>query len=279
MSELFGRRVVVELGRPGGQGIRFGDPPNPLRISFSVNHTGGRHPSRGHVLLYNVAPSVFHLVSDRKSRVRVLAGYGDQPRLVFAGNPVRDGVRYDADGSGDRRLSIEARDGGAGYTGSYVARTFTEGVTVGGLVDWLRGVAGWGAGEFDFDPSERLPGSQTITDRVPEVMDRIAKRIGGAWFVQDEKLYVKRAGSFTRPEGPLLSQDAGNLIGVPTPTRKGVSCTALLDTNLRPLMRFEVQHQLMGSGRYVATEVSMTGDTGYGGQFYMDVTGKRLGAS
>lgn len=274
---LFDRVVTVTAGPPGGPGLTY----EGLRISFDCNHTGGRHPSQGRVRIYNIAPNQIGLFKPRKNVVALNVGHGGVAKLLFRGNPVRDGTRYALTGAGDRVLDVELSDGGSGYSDSYIVQTFSGDTPAGLVLDAILDATGWTRGDIDAALNKvTLAGSTTFTDKAPDILDRMASWLpgGGSWFVRDGALYVKKTGDTTSERGLSISQAAGNLIGSPTPTRKGVKVTAIIDAAMRPGQRVAVQHDLV-SGFFYVTDVHFYGDSGFSDEFYMDVTARRIGVA
>jgi len=274
---LFDRVVTVTAGPPGGDGKLF----DGLRISFDCNHSGGRHPSQGRLRIYNISPDSLGLFKPRRNLIRLNVGHAGAARQLFVGNPVRDGTRYTRAGTGDRILEVELSDGGAGYSDSFIAKTFSGDTPAASVLDTVLSVTGWTRGDIDDSLNfVSLPGSTTFVDKAPDILDRVASWVpgGASWFVRDGALYIKRPTETTPERGLRISQDDGNLIGSPTPTRKGVKVTALIDATMRPAQRIEVQHDLV-SGFFRVTDVRFYGDSGYSNDFYMDITARRLGVA
>lgn len=275
-GQLLDRIVRVAAGPPGGEGKLY----EGLRISFDCTHDGGRHPSQGRVRIYNVAPDSIALFKPRRNVIALQVGYVGAVKQLFAGNPIRNGLRIWRSG-GDRILEAEVSDGGAGYSDSFIAKTFSGDTPAGQVLDTVLSATGWTRGDIDSALGQiTLPGSTTFTDRAPEILDRMASWLpgGGTWFVRDGALYVKRAGEATPDRALRISQQDGNLIGTPTSTNRGVRLTALIDATMRPGQRVRVEHRLV-TGDYRVTDVRFYGDSGYANEYYMDITGVRLGVT
>lgn len=275
-GQLFDRIVTVTAGPPGGEGKTF----SGLRIAFQCNHSGGRHPNRASVAIYNLPRADLGLFKPRQNIVSVSAGYGGLANQVFAGNPVRDGTSYTPQTSGDRILEVELADGGEGYTSAYISKTFSGTTAVSTVLDFIREQTGWDAGDIELPAGLKFDGSTTFTDKAPNILDRIAQFIpgGGTWFVRDNALYIKRVANPTAETALVISRANGNLIGTPTPTRKGVKVRALLDSTMRAGRRIQIDEPGdPANGFYYVTDAILTGDSGYTQDFYMDLTAKSLG--
>ncbi len=91
-GELFGRHVLVDLGTEGATGVRLNDDPNvpQLRVAFRVEMTRSSDPHKATIRVWNPSPVTVGLMQAPRAAVRLFVGY-DVPRLVFVGNPIRNG--------------------------------------------------------------------------------------------------------------------------------------------------------------------------------------------
>lgn len=269
---LFIRTVAVEAGAPGEQGSRYDD----LRVAFRVSHRAGGSPSTAGIEITNLAESSVQVFKPRTNVIRLLVGYDGDERIIFQGNPRRDGVDFYASGSGDRVLTVEASDGGRGFTGAVVRRQYSTSVAWSQVLQDVLDETGWARGEIAL-PEVSTPGPLVCYDKPEDLLDRISELVpgGGEWFVRDNALHIIARGDSTKEVALLISQQQGNLIGAPTSTRKGCRVRALIDASFRPLMPFQVESDLL-EGSFIATDVEMSGDS-WGNDFYMTITGKRRG--
>ncbi|MEN0065930.1 MAG: hypothetical protein AAGA48_27565 [Myxococcota bacterium] len=273
---LIQRLVAVDVGPPGQEGRRF----EGLRTSFRIEHRAGRQPSLGTLSIYGLSRQSIGLFRPRTNLVRLYAGYDGTARQIFSGNPTRDGVEHHLDPGGDRVLTVEATDGGQGFVSAFIVASYPGRVPWSQVITEILSATGWTRGQLDIPPGAELPQGAVFMDRAPEILDRIAALVlpnGGRWFVRDNALYILANGQATAEDGILLSSAEGNLIGSPTPTRRGIRVRGLLDSAMRPGRRFRVEHPDV-SGNYVANDVVMTGDS-WAGEFYMDLTGTALGVA
>lgn len=271
---LFGRQVWVEIGPEGGPGVRH----TGLRVSFKVEHKASKAVSTAEISVYNPAPSTIAALRVPGSAIRVLAGY-DVPRVMFQGPPVKDGIEYKTEGA-DRILKVDAADGVRAYVGTLINTSFTTPTTFGQVLALVLAQTLWFRGFIDpAIEAVALPHGIVLTGRPAEIMDRLAaaaQPAGADWFVRDHALYLVPRGQATPEAAPLISGVQGNLIGSPTPTKKGTKVRALLDASMRPGRSFVLQ-SLLVSGTFVCRDVSFEGDSGWDGAFYMTLTGRPLG--
>ncbi len=273
---LFNRVVRVEWGVPGTQGVRL----EGLRTSFRVQHTADRTPSKAVIEIYNVSRQSLIALDSPDVQVRLYAGYGTLPRLLFLGTPVRAGVSLTTQGP-DRILRVECGDGLRAFTNVAISASFTTGSNFGQVLDLVLSRTGWAVGAID--PAVRaasLPSGAVLFGRPTDILDRVVGTLpapGAVWFVRDNALYVVRRGQATPEQAPLLSVAQGNLVGSPTATVEGVKARALIDATMRPGRAFTVESARV-RGVFVCRDAVFSGDSGYAQPWYMDLTGRPRGA-
>ena len=274
MSELFGREVVVQVGRAGDTGRELRD----LRVSFRVEMDRTSVPSRGVIQVYNPAEATVGVLQQEDAVVRLLAGYASAggPRLIFRGEPVRNGVGMERRGP-DRILTIEALDGGREVADGFVNTSFGRETSARQVLDALAAALGLPLGiplGGALDREIRWPHGLTLVGPARDELDRVCEALAADWFVRDGALYVVGRGRSTGETAPLFSPAAGNLVGSPTRKADGsVEVVALLDPAMRPGRPFVVESASV-SGEYIARDVAFDGDSGYDAIFYVRLTGE-----
>jgi hypothetical protein len=271
--QLFGRRVVLELGTAGGSGRAITD----LRVTFSVTMTNSSTPNKAKIELYNAGPWSLAAMQAADAVVRLSVGYesdGGVVRQIFQGNPITNGVKSERKGA-DRVLTIDAHDGGREYTTRHVSESYTTATTSGQLFAALADAMGLPLGNVDGVVSTvSFPHGLALTGRVSDQLDRVAALSGAMWGIHDGTIQVWPIGGSTGEQAVVFSATNGNLIGSPAPTKKGgVEVTALIAPTLRPGMRFRVVSADL-TGDYVATDVEFKGDNGFSTDFYVVAKGK-----
>jgi len=271
---LFGRLVAVEIGPEGGAGKRLAD----LRVSFKVEHKASKTVSTATIKIYNPSPSSIALLSAPLAAIRLLVGYAPTSRVVFQGPPVKGGVVLIVEGP-DRILHVDASDGGRAYVDTFLNVSFATQTTFGQVLSTVLAETLWARGSIIVPEGTVLPHGLVLVGRPGEVMDRLAAAVppaGADWFVRDNALYVVPRGKSTPESAPLISATQGNLIGSPTATDGAVKVRALIDATMRPGRAYVIESAYV-NGAYVCRDATFVGDSGYGNEFYMDLTGKPLG--
>ena len=264
---LWRRQVFVQVGSPSETGKSFAG----LRVSFDVKMSRASSPNSATLEIYNVNPASVALAQDSAAEVRLLVGY-DVPRLIFVGNPVKNGVRLDRRGP-DRVLHIEAQDGGRSYADSRVSVSFTTQTTARQVFDAVAAQMGLPQGTIRVDETLVFPKGIVLAGPARDVLDRLADSLGSDWFIRDGALQFVGTGEDTGEAAVVFSAGAGNLIGSPSPKDGGIQVRALLEPGIRPGKVFKVESEDY-TGFYTAGDVQFQGDSGWDTPYYVVVQGK-----
>lgn len=267
---LFGRQVLLTLSNEDGQGKAF---PG-FRVVFDVKMSTSSTPNTAVIEAYNLNPASVALAQEPSSVIELSVGY-DVPRLIFRGNPTKDGVRSERRGV-DRVLHIEAQDGGRAFKEARVNVSFSTSTTLQQVTDEIARQMGLPTGTLRIPGGVTFPHGITLTGPARDVLDRLASSYASEWYIRDGALQFLGAGEDTGEQAILFSADSGNLIGSPTKKDDGVEVTGLLTPSLRPGKPFRVQSRDI-NGDFTATDVSFRGDSGWDRPFYVVAVGKPRG--
>lgn len=265
---LFGRKVILEIGEPGGEARRW----DHLRISGRVEKTPGRGPNTCVLEVYNPSAVTVALAQARGVVVRVLAGY-DVPRLLFVGTVNRGGAAFERQGP-DGVLTIEATDGGRRFQEAHVNESFGREMSLEQVFGVLADRLGVPLGAVRLSDDVRFQGV-TLVGPVRNALDELCDSLGVQWSVQDGALQVLADGDDTGEAVVVVSSKNGNLIGTPTPQDNGLEVTALLDGRLRPGRRFVLESERY-NGVYRARDVMHVFDTGWDSAFHTVITAREV---
>lgn len=274
MSTLWRRSVSLTVGPAGGEGSRVGTAPDGsqgLDIDFVVEMTDAPEPNKARIVVWNPPAGLVTQARDADAVVRLTVGHlGDDGdglvRQVFVGNPVRGGVRFDrATGSGDRTLEIEARDGGHRYSMGRISTSFATLSTARQVFSAISQALDLPLGQVDLDDAQDYPAPLALVGPARVVLDDLVAGMDRVWFIRDGALHVVQRSQDTGEQAIVFSAAAGNLIGSPMPTDKGVEVRALLAPTLRPRKLFQLASADF-AGLYRCTDVRFQGSS-YGGPF------------
>lgn len=270
---LFRRQVIVRLGPAGGAGREL----SGLRIGFQVKLSTSSSTNTATITIYNPAPDTISAIQDPTAAVELLAGY-DVARLRFRGNPTPGGVSIARQGP-DRILKIEAQEAGYAWRTARVSVSYADAVDLETVYADVSAQLGLPAAVVRVPSGVTFGPGLVLSGLASDVLARLAQMSGSQVFTRDGGVVFIEAGGDTGEVAPIYSAAAGNLIGSPTPTAvngsstsNGIRIRGLLDADLRPGQKFQVQSESY-TGTYTATDVSMQGDSGYANDYYLDATG------
>ena len=266
---LFGRQVVLKVG-VGATAKEF----SGFRVTFDVKMSTSSTPNSSVIEAYNLNANSVALAQDRAAVVELWVGY-DVPRLVFRGNPTKDGVRMDRRGV-DRVLHIESQDGGRAFKEARVNVSFTTPTTLQQVTDEIATQMGLPTGAIRIPSDVTFPKGITLTGPARDVLDRLASSHASEWYIRDGALQFLGAGEDTGESAVVFSSKAGNLIGSPSVKDGGVEIVGLLAPSLRPGKVFRVESKDV-NGDFTATDVGFKGDSGWDRPFYVTASGKPRG--
>lgn len=256
------------MGPPGGEGRQYGG--QGLRINFDVKMTRTSTPSTCTVEAYNLNPSSVALAQEPDTVIELWVGYS-LPRLVFRGNPTRNGVRVETRGP-DRVLHIEAQDGARAYESARLNISYATQVTLVEVVDEVARQLGLPRGTIRVDEDFVFVNGVTLVGPARDILDRLALSTASDWMVRDGAMVFIGKDEDTGEQAVVFSSTNGNLLGRPSPTDRGIEVTGLIEPSMRPGKVFRVESRDY-TGEYTATDVNFRGDSGYANDFIVVVRG------
>lgn len=296
-ERLFRRKATLTIAVPVGGAKKLNEygadviEVTDLRFTFKVKKNLAKEPNTCEVVVTNMSEQTRASLQDRTLRVTVSAGYEGTESVIFVG----DSRHIDSAPEGaDWSTKIQCGDGERGYRHGRVSESFRAGVPVTRVLQKI--ADGMGLDSAQVTGVDGLRGRQYVGGyaahgRASRELDRILKGYGYEWSIQDGKLQVLAPEESTQESVILLSAETG-LVGSPTlntpsPTqslnpftnkvethggRPTLKCKSLLQPELRPGRRVDVDSVVGVKGRFVLHEVVHTGDTA-GGEWYSELEG------
>lgn len=137
MSDLFGRRALVEVGHRGAKGLRVDSRSNVdldregVRLAFDVEKTIHSSANTATIRMYNLSPTnasqVVGLPDAQDGFARISAGYGDELEMIYEGDITK---AWTARAGGDVITTVECGDGVILFAAQSVNKTFPAGTAV-----------------------------------------------------------------------------------------------------------------------------------------------------
>jgi hypothetical protein len=276
MSDKIGRRVIVSIDdvQYASYTVDQGRVrPTGFRIDFDVSRSIKAEPDKCNVVVYNPPLEAVErvLLSKKRARVVLRAGYDTPPAVIAIGSSVKDGVEFEYRPP-ERQLKIQFADGLRRFQMDRVAISFKGRTTMADVLGAVVGKVGLGVATLDLDAARgvELPNGFVAQGPLRKVLDDIARACSADWTIQDDKLVFlgTKAAAFEPGTGPAFTFDDGTLYDAPSP-RKGGAWTfkTRFEPRLKPGARFFVDPgRSLGRGYYKAVSVKLTGSS-YSGDF------------
>lgn len=261
MSELYGRTWELTIGN-----LDF----SRLDITFDVRKTTKREPNTAFIEIYNLSPdSRSQVESERNALVRLKAGYGDSPPLLFVGTARQ---AYSERREADIVTVVEASDKGLELSSTRINRSYNPGTPVlSVLVDTLSDLDVGQGNVNTFSEAYRarngtdnFPDGYVVSGSAKRILNNLIRSAGLAWSIQDGVLQLQKPRVALNTPAVLLSSSTG-LVGSPTQAapergkRPTVNAVSLIQPLLYPGAKVVLQARIEGT--YEITEVEYSGES------------------
>ena len=248
MSRLFGRIIRVTVSGKAGSATFIGDqsPEAGLQIAFTTTHTLGSKPNSGTVTITNLTPARRNMLGEEYDSLTLEVGYKDSGPQVLLKGDIRDVAH--AKTSPDITTTIEVGDGDQAFEKGKASKTFPAGTKPKEIVEYLRKqMPGLAKGEIkglDELPATKRP--TTVYGHAYRELDTLGRQHGFYWSIQNGKFQALKSDEHLG--GNILITPESGMLGVPTPTDKGVKVTTLIIPGLAPGKLIDVRSDFIDTG-------------------------------
>jgi hypothetical protein len=238
MTAQFLRKVGLIVGNASGQGLDLSE----LHIRFTIWSATTQSPKHTTIRVYNVADVTAKRLQQEFQQVFLQAGYGDNVGQIFAGAIKQ--IRKGRENATDTFIDIIAADGDEAYNWSVVNTTLAAGWSQtdyhGALIQSMSpyGVV---AGYVPQFASTQLPRGKVCYGMTKDYMRQLAGSAGTQWTIQDGQLHMVPVNSYLPNESIVITSGTG-MIGVPTQTVDGIIVKCLLNPNIKPGSRIQIDN-------------------------------------
>ena len=261
----FDRVAVVDIGRPGEQGIRI----STLRLSFSVVKSDKPDANTAKVEIYNLSPDGRAQIESTENRMILSAGYLQDVIKVLAVGDVTS--FYTEQRNGDNITVIEAGDGIRALTDTRISISYEDGISAQAIVDDIANTLALEAVDNLADLTGTYRNGFTFAGQAKQALEELAHRFDFEWSIQNGVLQILPRREADTREIVVLTPDTGMIgspqtmddVGVNISDNKeqpGITLSCQLQPRLVPGGVVEVISRDY-NGLYRITEVEHTGDT------------------
>ena len=285
MTAQFIRKVSLIVGNASGQGLDL----SQLHIKFAIWSATTQSPKHTSIRVYNVSDATAKSIQKEFTQIFLQAGYDGNFGQIFGGQIKQ--VRKGRENATDTFIDIIAADGDQAYNWAVVNTTLAAGWSQtdyhNALIQTMSSY-GISAGYTPTLAGTQLPRGKVCYGMSRDYMRQLAGSTGTQWTVQDGKLHMVPVAGYMPGESVVLTSDTG-MIGVPTQTVDGIIVKCLLNPNILPGTRIQINNasiqqaslsvdytatnyfpSLDDDGFYKVYAMTQTGDT-RGQAFYTDM--------
>lgn len=254
-----------------------------MKVEFSVTRGLESDQNSAKISIWNLAEKHRNAIGKELDDVTLEAGYlppegGGNVGIIFAGQ-MRD-VEHKRDGA-DIITTISCGDGDKAFKRATISKTFPAGTPVPEVVEEIYKQLekeGMKRGEWKFPekiPTTKRPYSMCGTCK--REMDRLGRSHGFYWSSQNGVMEIV-PGDGTVGGIVLISPQSG-MVDVPTITDNGVKVSALLNPEIRPGRRVQIESSVLemnGEGGMYRVSACTFSGSNRDGDFVVQITGEAI---
>lgn len=246
------RKARITLkGKGGGLVINPGDDTDDqVKIEFAISKSLSSTANTASIQIWNLAESTRNGFGKEFDTVQLEAGYipntggGDNVGIIFAGN-LRD-VMHRRDGD-DIISEIQCGDGDKPHRKAVTNKTYPRGTKFETIVkDLTAEFEKQGASKGEMKRLGELGETKrpyTMCGPCSREMDRIGRAKKFYWSFQDNTIEMFPSDDYLG--GMTLLTPTSGLVGVPTITDKGIRAQAMMNPQIRPGRRVQIESETL----------------------------------
>ncbi|WP_169753524.1 phage protein [Campylobacter mucosalis] len=221
----FGRSYTLEIGNKTKSVII-----ENLQISFSIEKTITDEPNNAKIEIYNLNVNNRNALTKKEfNKVTLKVGYGDDNRLIFAGDINK---AYTTRQDLDFITTLECGDGQSDYTNAKIYTSLKAGVKDSDIVNMCLKEMSSKKGGVELPKDKALPRCKVLAGNIRDYLKKVANNNNADWHILDGNLNIlPKDKVLSLNEGFVLEQTTG-LINTPEITDEGVKLTCLLNPKI-----------------------------------------------
>jgi len=262
MSELYIRNARLTIGSKKFE----------TRISFNIQKSSeGKSSNKGKTSVYNLSEDSRSFIEKGEDLLMKLeAGYAGNYAVIYLGDIKK--TEHTRSGP-DVITTLECGDGEKRLTDAHIEVSLGPDSKFNQVINAAVTAMGISRGVIKNIPQTAYKNGFSFSGKVSDLLDRLAKKEGLEWSVQDNALQIFPKGQDTGETAVLLNERTG-LLGVPNKTDEGFVAKSLLNGDIVPGRQVQVESKfLTGKAVFIAEKVSHVGDTDEG-DYVTTVEGK-----
>lgn len=260
MAQLYLRKVIVKIVPSSGETRTITD----LRIKFKCKKTQESKPNTMEIEIYNLSEASRKALEGKDTSIVLEAGYEETVETIFTGNITKVVHKQEKT---DILSKLEVADGGNRYRNAKISKGFPPGVKVQQAIDELISSMGLTRGAVLGIPNTQYAHGLSLSGLAKDRLDDLCKKHDLQWSIQNGAIQIVPQNKTTLDQVIVLSPDSG-LIDIPNKTKKGVEFKSLLQPQLIPGKRVQLESRFL-KGIFKLGHVRHSGDS-HTGEFFSE---------
>ncbi|MFG1417163.1 hypothetical protein V5F38_05035 [Xanthobacter sp. V0B-10] len=235
MTRQWIRRVNLTVGSSGSA-----TDLSEMRIRFSVRQGDVATPNNAELIITNLSQATANKIKKEYNSIVLDAGYDGNVASIFEGEIVQ--VRIGRENPTDTYVNIIAKEGHLAFNYGFVRKSLAAGHTYKDQVDTcLEALKEHGitAGYIADLGMMKMPRGKVLFGMVRDQLRAICQATGASWSIQGKKLQIVKNDAY-RPGDVIVLNSRTGLIGMPVQTLGGIEARCLLNPQIRPGRRIQI---------------------------------------
>lgn len=241
-----------------------------LRMRFDTHQALSGTPHHVNIIITNASPKTIAAMRKEKAPVTLKVGYESGSGVIFEGQILQ--VRNGRENVSDTYVHVLATSSDNGRNYATVNKALAAGHTFRDRVDVaLESMKPYGitAGHIDDLGSRKFLRGFSCFGMTHDLLREVCKGVGATWHIQGNKLNILKEGNML-PGGAIVLNSQTGMIGLPEQTIEGVIVRCLLNYNIYPGSKIQINESSIQRAAYSPS-------TGAAGQNTLFDTGGILG--
>lgn len=262
----FNRVAVLDVGRPGEQGVRI----EGLRMAFEISKSDKPTANTAQVSIWNLSDTTRSKLESLENQIILWAGYSEDVIKVLT---VADIGSYNTtyEENGDKVTTLICADGGRALRDTRISLSYESGVAASDIVNDISNALGLDSVDILADLTGSYRRGYSFTGLAKDSLNELASRFDFDWSIQNAELKILPRREADTRDVVVLSPQSG-LIGSPKSAddnktnssinlqQPGLIVECQLQPRIYPGSVIELQSR-EHNGVYRVETVTHTGDT------------------
>ena len=237
MTEQWIRKIQLVVAAADGHALDLSE----LRIRFHTQRSGLQTPNTSEITIYNVSDATAKKLKGEFTRVVLSAGYENGVfGTLFDGTITQ--VRQGRESQTDTFVAVSAADSDIPYNYGTVNTSLAAGSNINDHLNAYCAGMGVKLGYVPELPGPRLSRGKVMSGLARDYLRTSTQNAAATWSLQDGALELCPINGWIPTAEAIVLTSATGLIGMPEQTAAGINVKALLNPNIKPDRRIQLDN-------------------------------------